>query len=663
MPPNEQNAEKFDFSVDVVLNRLLEENDTKAKKRLVALREYMAGYTAREIEERYGFNRPTVYSWLNAFREKNDFIDALYDDAQGRPATEEDIMPDSGEIDDVLKRFEPYESRETGNTLIDSEIYYIRSRTQDSKTTQSNFSAQIEAKLEKLPERITNLTVDIALFQWYLHFSEQDIPEELWDETLCATFTKLHRSVPEGRYVAPTNDHPEFLLGYNLGTVLRFLLKSSPGRSNDWYDEQMQLLSGTIFGTLGYSETELREEQSAIDTLTTYLPRHQQLREENRDVVQARFQQLADRFTDERTEEFIQAELDKSGLPDDEILVTAIRKSVNEADFAQAKQQIETTIKQLSETFDQERYQQLAEPLQEDMQTIDAASCQSIETLPLLKELYENGGSAREFEERYKPKKVTDKQITANLNRLSYSRRGDTWTNYSVVRCVDKAENAWELTPYGSLLTTMRFDNRDFLLLSLCIFQLRDGPALNSIFQLLIKSEQFITEEETGDFEGGEQFTIEVGNSTTLDKERYSWVRERLYADRKTISESRLDSSDGHRELTAGPILKALRDAKGGLSTTELRDHAYQQAGDHDGTKPNIPDLKKLLCRLSHQELRENWTKHSAIYKIDETWHLSPYGLLLTKLFTAEITFNSLDYYPLYAQVINAEQFISEQEQ
>ena len=68
-----------------VREQLADERDPKAIKRLTAAREYLTGLSPYGIEEKYGWNRQTVYNWLNRF-EECDFKDALYDDDRpGRP--------------------------------------------------------------------------------------------------------------------------------------------------------------------------------------------------------------------------------------------------------------------------------------------------------------------------------------------------------------------------------------------------------------------------------------------------------------------------------------------------------------------------------------------------------------------------------------------------
>ena len=74
-----------DLSVERVRESLADERDPKAIKRLTAAREYLTGLSPEDIEEKYGWDRQTVYNWLDRFEER-DFEDALYDDKRlGRP--------------------------------------------------------------------------------------------------------------------------------------------------------------------------------------------------------------------------------------------------------------------------------------------------------------------------------------------------------------------------------------------------------------------------------------------------------------------------------------------------------------------------------------------------------------------------------------------------
>ena len=69
-----------------VREQLADETDPKAIKRLTAAREYLEGLSPDQIEEKYGWNRQTVYNWLGRFEERG-FEAALYDAPRsGRPA-------------------------------------------------------------------------------------------------------------------------------------------------------------------------------------------------------------------------------------------------------------------------------------------------------------------------------------------------------------------------------------------------------------------------------------------------------------------------------------------------------------------------------------------------------------------------------------------------
>jgi transposase len=69
-----------------VRERLTDEADPKAIKRLTVAREYLDGFFPADIEEKYGWDRQTVYNWLDRFEERG-FEAALYDDSRpGRPS-------------------------------------------------------------------------------------------------------------------------------------------------------------------------------------------------------------------------------------------------------------------------------------------------------------------------------------------------------------------------------------------------------------------------------------------------------------------------------------------------------------------------------------------------------------------------------------------------
>jgi transposase len=69
-----------------VREQLADETDPKAIKRLTVAREYLEGLSAGDIEAKYGWDRQTVYNWLNRFEERS-FDAALYDKSRsGRPS-------------------------------------------------------------------------------------------------------------------------------------------------------------------------------------------------------------------------------------------------------------------------------------------------------------------------------------------------------------------------------------------------------------------------------------------------------------------------------------------------------------------------------------------------------------------------------------------------
>lgn len=74
-----------------VREQLADETDPKAIKRLTAAREYLEGLSPDEIEEKYGWDRQTVYNWLNRFEERG-FQAALYDDP--RPGRSPELSDD-----------------------------------------------------------------------------------------------------------------------------------------------------------------------------------------------------------------------------------------------------------------------------------------------------------------------------------------------------------------------------------------------------------------------------------------------------------------------------------------------------------------------------------------------------------------------------------------
>lgn len=74
------------LTIEEVTYRLSEESDSKAIKRLVAVREYLDGASPAEIEDKFGWPEQTIYSWFNRL-ESNEFDEALYDDPPpGRPS-------------------------------------------------------------------------------------------------------------------------------------------------------------------------------------------------------------------------------------------------------------------------------------------------------------------------------------------------------------------------------------------------------------------------------------------------------------------------------------------------------------------------------------------------------------------------------------------------
>ena len=74
-----------DLTIDEITEKLSEESDGKAIKRLVAVREYLAGNTPAEIAAKYGWSEQTIYSWFDRI-ESRGLEGALYDESPpGRP--------------------------------------------------------------------------------------------------------------------------------------------------------------------------------------------------------------------------------------------------------------------------------------------------------------------------------------------------------------------------------------------------------------------------------------------------------------------------------------------------------------------------------------------------------------------------------------------------
>jgi transposase len=74
------------ISSEEVVDRLQDESDSKAIKRLVAAREYLDGHSPASISEKFGWPEQTVYSWLDRL-ESSGLEGGLYDDPPpGRPS-------------------------------------------------------------------------------------------------------------------------------------------------------------------------------------------------------------------------------------------------------------------------------------------------------------------------------------------------------------------------------------------------------------------------------------------------------------------------------------------------------------------------------------------------------------------------------------------------
>lgn len=73
------------LTTEKVTERLAEESDGKAVKRLVAAREYLDGNSPASISEKYGWPEQTIYTWLNRL-ESRGLDEGLHDDPPpGRP--------------------------------------------------------------------------------------------------------------------------------------------------------------------------------------------------------------------------------------------------------------------------------------------------------------------------------------------------------------------------------------------------------------------------------------------------------------------------------------------------------------------------------------------------------------------------------------------------
>ena len=82
-----------DLTIQEVTERLNEESNGKAIKRLVAAREYLDGNSPAEISDKFGWPEQTIYSWFDRLESK-EIDEALYDESPpGRPGglTEEEF--------------------------------------------------------------------------------------------------------------------------------------------------------------------------------------------------------------------------------------------------------------------------------------------------------------------------------------------------------------------------------------------------------------------------------------------------------------------------------------------------------------------------------------------------------------------------------------------
>lgn len=76
-----------ELTTEEVTERLRQESDGTAVKRLVAAREYLDGQSPAEISRKYGWPEQTIYSWFDRI-ESRDLDDALHDESPpGRSST------------------------------------------------------------------------------------------------------------------------------------------------------------------------------------------------------------------------------------------------------------------------------------------------------------------------------------------------------------------------------------------------------------------------------------------------------------------------------------------------------------------------------------------------------------------------------------------------
>jgi transposase len=74
------------LTIEEVTERLREESDGKAIKRLVAAREYLEGNSPAEISQKFGWPEQTIYSWFDRLA-SDDIDNALHDESPpGRPS-------------------------------------------------------------------------------------------------------------------------------------------------------------------------------------------------------------------------------------------------------------------------------------------------------------------------------------------------------------------------------------------------------------------------------------------------------------------------------------------------------------------------------------------------------------------------------------------------
>lgn len=331
----------------------------------------------------------------------------------------------------------------------------------------ADLERRIEAKVNKIPERVQRFIDDVALLAYRGYLDDAD--DELWQRILSIS---IRSQVVRDEPIVRSNQQlePGDNLGFELGSVLR-LIHEEPVPS--------ALVWGIITGLVGESSNNWEREAEKLVELFNDLEAQyesrlvfggtkahkddafQEERDEIREILRtngfAPAPQLVDAVLQEYTTGQSGAELQQPEIPsssdsDPSEHPEPPRERADSEDTLRTN--LESIVSRLAEQTRLRSVDRLAKELSEDAIRIQNQQWRGVDADQVFCFVGKNGRTEiGNFEQTNKGQN----NVTATLRRLSY--KDSTWVNRPVLSETADGSATWELTPYGELLYKVRMEH------------------------------------------------------------------------------------------------------------------------------------------------------------------------------------------------------------